>query len=313
MISENKLIDIAYPYTKHKKEILLSIAITDKSNQCKICIGENGKILQTNNFSYEIGSITKSVVASLVADLVEQNIIQLSDCIWKEITLKQLLTHDCRIAEYPLPDIDVPNPFSDIFKKDILTFAREERMKQTSAWAYSNLGFALIGMYLEEKLNKNFSDIIEEYIENTLKLRNTHIGYQGAYLLGHNETSALKWCWNKESAFLPAGSLISTIDDMVEYLKLHMQNDTYALCHETHLETDMPFNMGLAFMKQKKDGIIFCAGLTPGFSSVIAFDSFKQFGVVVLSNYCGYGYGNPNIPMGIGFSILNELGKNVSV
>ena len=170
----------------------------------------------------------------------------------------------------------------------------------------------MIGIYLEEKLKKNFSDILEEYIENTLKLRNTHIGYEGADLLGHNKTSTLKWFWNKESAFLPAGSLISTIDDMTEYLKIHMHNNTYALCHETHLETDMPFNMGLGFMKQKEDGIVFCAGLTPGFSSVIGFDSFKQFGVVVLSNYCGYGYGNPDIPMGIGFSILNELGKTNS-
>lgn len=312
MISENKLIEIVYPYTKQKRELLLSIGIIDKFDQYKICFGENGRICETSNFSYEIGSITKSVVASLVVNLIEQNVIQLSDPIWKDITLKQLLTHEFRIAEFPIPDRDVPNPFSDIFKKDVKEFIKEASIHKTSNWSYSNLGFALIGMYLEKKLNKDFSEIFEEYIDKTLKLRNTHIGYEGSDLYGHNETSTLKWFWNRKSVFLPAGSLVSTVDDMMEYLKLHMRNDAFSLCHKIHFETDMPFNMGLAFMKQKEDDVTFCAGLTPGFSSVIGFDSSKHFGVVVLSNYCGYGYGNPNIPMGIGFSILNELGKDTS-
>ena len=90
MISENKLIEIVYPYTKQKRELLLSIGIIDKFDQYKICFGENGRICETSNFSYEIGSITKSVVASWVVNLIEQNVIQLSDPIWKDITLKQL-------------------------------------------------------------------------------------------------------------------------------------------------------------------------------------------------------------------------------
>lgn len=65
-------------------------------------------------------------------------------------------------------------------------------------------------------------------------------------------------------------------------------------------------------MKQKEDGIIFCSGLTPGFSSVIGFDSEKQIGVVV-SNYCGYGYGNTDTPMEIGFSIVNTLSGNFDI
>lgn len=138
------------------------------------------------HYSYEIGSITKSFVASLVTTLVNQGIIHLSDCVWKGITLRQLLTHGSGIAEFPIPNNDIENPFLNIGKGEIRSFLSSAEIDPKPNWSYSNLGYALIGLYIEEKVNHAFSELLEDYIRSSLKLCNTHIGYEGANLFGHN-------------------------------------------------------------------------------------------------------------------------------
>lgn len=306
LITENAIVDIVYPYIKAKPNILLSIGIITPSEVLKTCIGTDGKILPVLNTTYEIGSVTKSFVASLIVQLIDQDIINLSDYVVKDITLEQLLTHSSGIKEYPLPQTGVNNPYSHITVDDVISYVNNTE-KSIGNWEYSNTGFALIGIYLSEKLKSPFSKTLEDFIKSTCNLKSTYIGYQGADLLGHNGEHAFRWQWDKNSAFLPAGCLSSSLDDMIKYLLLHMGSDMYQECHRKHLTTQMPFDMGLAFMRQKKTDIVFCMGLTEGFSSFIGFDSSKKYGVAILSNYCGFGYGNKSTPNGIGFSILNEF------
>lgn len=230
----------------------------------------------------------------------------MSDYVREGITLEQLLTHSSGIKEYPLLQTGVDNPYSHITADDVISYVSHTE-KGAVDWEYSNTGFSLIGIYLSEKLKSPFSKVLEDFIKKHLHLQSTYIGYQGADLLGHNGEHAFRWQWDKNSAFLPAGCLISSLDDMVQYLRLHMGSDMYQECHRKHLTTQMPFDMGLAFMRQRETDIVFCMGLTEGFSSFIGFDSSKKFGVAVLSNYCGFGYGSKCTPNGIGFSILNDL------
>lgn len=306
LITENAIVDIVYPYTKGKPNILVSIGIVTPSEVLKTCIGTDGKIQPVLNTTYEIGSITKSFVASLIVNLINQGIISLSDYVRKDITLEQLLTHSSGIKEYPLLQTGVNNPYSYITENDVISYVNNTE-KGTGDWEYSNTGFSLIGIYLSEKLKTPFSKILEDFIKGPCNLKSTYIGYQGANLLGHNGEHAFRWQWDKNSAFLPAGCLSSSLDDMIKYLLLHMCSDMYQECHIKHLTTQMPFDMGLAFMRQKKTDIVFCMGLTEGFSSFIGFDSDKKYGVVVLSNYCGFGYEDECTPNGIGFSILNNF------
>ena len=309
-ITQEKILEFAYPYTTHKKNLLLSVGVITPNGIEKMCIGENGAILDLSEHSYEIGSITKSFVASLVASLVERDIIHLSDEVLNGVKLYQLLTHSSGIEEYPIQNAILDNPFSCIFKSDIDAHIENVSIDHNQEWSYSNLGFALIGTYLERKLNRTFPEILEEFIRDSLHLGNTRIGYSGAELIGNTGTDTIRWCWDEESVFLPAGCLVSTLSDMISYVKLHMTDNVYSICHDTHLITGQPFDMGLAFMKQKESDVVFCGGLTPGFSSVVGFDKDKRYGVAVLSNYYGFGYGNRDVPMGIGISILEHLSEN---
>lgn len=306
LITENAIMNLVYPYTKGKPNILVSIGIVTPSEILKTCIGTDGKTQPVPHATYEIGSITKSFAASLTVKQIERGVIRLSDPVIKDITLEQLLTHSSGVKEYPLPQTGVENPYSHILAKDVISYVNQTE-KGTGEWEYSNTGFSLIGIYLSEKLKRPFSDVLEDFITDTCHLKATYIGYRGADLLGHNGEHAIRWEWDQNDAFLPAGCLSSSLDDMIKYLLLHMGSDTYAECHRKHLATQMPFDMGLAFMRQKETDIVFCMGLTEGFSSFIGFDSRKKHGVVVLSNYCGSGYGDPCSPSGIRFSILDHF------
>ncbi len=305
MITENAVVDLVYPYVKGKPDILVSVGIITPSEVSKICIGTDGTILPVPDTTYEIGSITKSFVASLIVELIHRGTISLSDHVRNGVTLEQLLTHSSGIQEYPLLQTGVENPFSHITADDVISYAGDTEIGPRD-WEYSNTGFSLIGVYLSEKLKRPFSQVLEDFI-SACNLRSTYIGYRGADLLGHNGEHAFRWQWDKNSAFLPAGCLSSSLDDMIKYLRLHMDSDLYEECHRKHLTTQMPFDMGLAFMRQKETDIVFCMGLTEGFSSFIGFDPGKKYGVAVLSNYCGFGYGDPCTPNGIGFSILNNF------
>lgn len=244
MITENAIVDIVYPYAKGKPDILVSIGIVTPSEVLKICIGTDGKIRPVLNTTYEIGSITKSFVASLIVKLIGRGSISLSDYVREGITLEQLLTHSSGIKEYPLLQTGVDNPYSHITADDVISYVSHTE-KGAVDWEYSNTGFSLIGIYLSEKLKSPFSKVLEDFIKSTCNLQSTYIGYQGADLLGHNGEHAFRWQWDKNSAFLPAGCLISSLDDMVQYLRLHMGSDMYQECHRKHLTTQMPFDMGL--------------------------------------------------------------------
>ncbi len=306
MLSSCEITNITRPYTMGKPEISVSIGIIAPAGISRFCVGIDGTIMPTHDHTYEIGSITKTFVASRMVTLIRQGTASLKDIVRNGITLEQLLTHSSGIQEYPVPQTGVENSFSGVTVQDLLNFIDRSPVGE-KVWEYSNTGFALLGIFLTEKLGCPFSQTLEDFVQNELHLQHTHIGYQGAELFGHNESFAFQWRWEKTSAFLPAGCLVSSLNDMLQYLQIHMTLQDYEICHQTHLVTQMPFDMGLAFMKQKETGIVFAMGLTDGFSSFIGFDSAKKYGCVVLSNYCGPGYREPDTPNGIGFEILNRL------
>ncbi len=306
MLSCYEIADISRPYAMGKPGISVSVGIIAPAGISRYCVGVDGTIIPAHDHTYEIGSITKTFVASLIASLRPQGAVCLKDIVRSGITVEQLLTHSSGIQEYPLPQTRHENPFSNVTAQDLLSFIDHSSTGE-KVWEYSNTGFALIGIFLQEKLGRPFTQLLEDFVRNDLHLQHTYIGYQGAELSGHNGNHVFQWRWEKNSAFLPAGCLVSSLEDMLQYLQIHMSLKDYGICHQTHLVTQMPFDMGLAFMKQKETGIIFAMGLTDGFSSFIGFDSKKRYGCVVLSNYCGPGYGEPDTPNGIGFSILNRI------
>jgi len=123
-----------------------------------------------------------------------------------------------------------------------------------------------------------------------------------------------------DDAYLPAGSLISNITDMMKYLNLHMNGEIPYLTptHEVLAQADgntSTYEMmgiridaeGMGWMIDTEHNIIWHNGGTSNYNCYIGFDPEKKIGVVVLSNL------SPNfrIPATvIGANLLQELQEN---
>lgn len=86
---------------------------------------------------------------------------------------------------------------------------------------YSNFGIAVIGLVLEQVYDEDFVTLMNDFIENDLNLKNTKVALSTGNLSGY-------WNWKEDDGYIPAGAIISNIEDMIQYLKYYMNcEDNY--------------------------------------------------------------------------------------
>lgn len=143
---------------------------------------------QTRYFAY---SVTKTFTALAVLQLAEQQKIAIEQPVKKylpdfpynpEITIKQLLTHSAGIP-YPVPlswihlagehlTFDSRTFFQKIFRKYPKT-----KSKPNQKYAYSNLGYVLLGQLIETVSGKPYETYIRENILNAINLTEKELGF----------------------------------------------------------------------------------------------------------------------------------------
>ena len=105
------------------------------------------------------------------------------------------------------------------------------------------------------------------------------------------------WNWVKDDVYIPAGALISTIDDMLAYAKLQLNgmpeyildmhkpladiNATSSDFAKLNIRMD---KIGATWIIDNKNNIVWHNGGTGNFNSYLGFDTEKQLAVVILSN-----------------------------
>ncbi len=308
MKTQELLAKLVSGYAKNKPHLKCSIGIISQEKVERFWFGSDGMEIPLTDESYEIGSVTKTITASFYANAIKKNDISLNDRVFHSVTVKDLLTHTSGIGELPEKLSTDKNPFFSYTEQDILKYIKLKKFDGQPGWEYSNLGYAVLGLYLEKVYHKKYADLISDFICHELCLKQTRWIASSIPLTGYNyQGKPSNWSWSKNNVFLPAGGLASTLNDMLCYLALQINSGRYDICHSVHAQTDQPFDMGLAWMIEKNSEIVFSMGLTEGFSSFLGYHRAKKAGIVILSNYFGPGYGNPNTPNGIGRAYLNQV------
>ncbi len=143
------------------------------------------------NTSYNAFSVTKTFTALAVLQLAGQKKIELQQPIRKympdfpyspEITILQLLTHSAGIPN-PVPlgwihlaeehkTFDKDQFFRQIFRKN-----RRIRSIPNQKYAYSNLGYVLLGQLIEKVSGSSFEDHIRERILEPLNLKPNQLDF----------------------------------------------------------------------------------------------------------------------------------------
>lgn len=261
---------------------------------------------------FEIGSVTKTFTALLLADAVVRGEAALSDPVTKRlpgaaglvrddrtVTLEQLATHTSGLP--PMPGNFAPanpaEPYADYDGAKLVAFIGGKALEGAPGeeYAYSNFGASVLGYALTSQAG-GYEKVLRARVLAPLRMDDTAIALSSAqevrFATGHDARLVPTPPW-KLDAFAPAGGLRSTPADMAKYLEAAVRPASsplaaaFELAEKPAADTGSPsLRIGLAWHVFGRDGrtIVWHNGRTGGFASMIALDTATREGVVVLSN-----------------------------
>lgn len=262
---------------------------------------------------FEIGSITKVFTALLAAEaerlgklswdeplreLVPSDLKLASDRVG-QITLRQLASHQSGLPRLPsnMSPEDWENPYADYTEADLWDFlAGFEPDESANGYAYSNLGFGLLGEIAARAFDKDFPSAVRQYVLDPLEMMATftlETAPESKLLAGHTgKLEAAYWAFD---VMAPAGALIASTADLAQFVAINLEPEGHALAESLvairEVQGSAPAAGGnIAFawhtIKNGPDGkpAYIHSGGTGGFRSVIAFRPDQGKGIVLLTN-----------------------------
>ena len=291
--------------TKGDADAVITVGIIKDGVSSYKVYGEDGKELPAQSHTYEIGSLTKTFTAALVRKAMLEGKIDIYDTIDEYLdfpsgrkypTVQQILTHTAGYREYYF---ELPMIFNKLTGRNDYYGISEDRVQKragrirqkysTYGFKYSNFGYAVLGLILESVYGKDYTELVNGFVKDELSLTDTHIstgdGDLGRY-----------WKWKDDDAYISAGAVTSTIDDMLAYAQLQLEDeDIFLYCHYPQKEIGattkqyaaMGIRMdeiGMSWIIDDENGIIWHNGGTGHYNSYLGFIPEKGIAVVVLSN-----------------------------
>ena len=263
----------------------------------------------TENTLFEIGSVTKTFTAILLAKMVRQKMVRLDQPVQsllpagvtlaslngKAITLSHLATHVSGLPRMPtnFRPKNMNNPYVDYSKEKLYQFINTWKPTRApgARYEYSNVGLGLLGHVLALKAGKPYEELLKAWVLKPLGLRHTSISLTGLVALkrahGHDgdRNPVPNWEWK---VLAPCGGLWSTLGDLVHYVRLNLGLSPSSLAPSLTLtqQKQRPRrsgHMGLAWHIDTPGSHLHTGG-TGGFASFVGFNRAKTLGVVILAN-----------------------------
>lgn len=199
------------------------------------------KIPNTTKTQFQIGSLTKSFVAIVVMQMVEERLLDLNapikqyipnlkDELAEGVTLHHLLKNQAGLIQ----SFDDLTNFEnrDVTSKELLEIINKSKrdFKSGERFQYSNLGFTLCAIAMENVAKKPYIQILQEKIFTPLKMNDSGIerisNYPKGRAKGYRKTESSKIVndENEVSYALGAGDIYSTVEDLYKWGKALYSN-----------------------------------------------------------------------------------------
>lgn len=334
----DKLVDNTFKtYASKAKTAGFSIALIDNNTIRQYNYGETklgNKTLPNNQTLYEIGSVTKTFIAtSILSWLNNQDInspinIYLPSNLSSHLALnntpisfKHLLSHT---SGFPRIPNDLPNnqdPYNGYDSTKVYNYITQNNLVRTPGTLptseqqafnfYSNFAYGLAGILLERNHNQNLNTILNNYIFNDLVMTNTtlnNIENISNRAFPHNSTNNASY-WHF-SGLAGAGGIKSCLSDMIKYAQAQINavnGSATQRCQEPVVQINGKdyFGLGWEFYYTKSNKRITVKdGGTGGFTAFIAFDRASKKSIVALFNNS-----NDNNPAEPFVNLLEEFYK----
>lgn len=292
----------------------------------------------TADTRFQAGSISKVFTAVALLQMVEEGRLDPQKAVstylpWfrvkssSPITLHQLLTHT---AGLPRDRSDLPSsPYTAVALRDRQVGPPGER------FAYSNIGYQLLSLVMEEVAGRPFADIVRGGVIDPLGLRHTlpavtqeerltsATGYQ--YLFDDRPpvpgVPLVPVPWTEYSA--GDANIVTTASDLGVFLAallaqgkpaqgprllqpVSFSRMTQRTVRASDLGTDAFYGYGCVLSTLSGNPVVWHSGGMPGFRTMIMGDLDERVGIVILMN----GPGNPRRIAEYGLKVLVEARRN---
>lgn len=262
---------------------------------------------------FEIGSITKTFTALLLADAVVARHIRLDgaveealgglklrDSAGEPIRWVDLATQRSGLPRLPsnMAPANPADPYADYDEARLREFLAgfKATVARSSRHEYSNLGFGLLGYALARAAGKPYGELLSTRVLRPLGLDDASLASSPKdpprLAAGHDASGKPVPHWHFD-VMAPAGALLMSAAGLARYAQAamgvfeHPLSEAFALCLKEHAAGPGPINpIGLAWILAPLNGrtVMNHDGGTFGFSSSLWIDPARRRAGVVLSN-----------------------------
>jgi len=302
-----------------RSDACLAVAIIDKGaddgdvEQAFVCAVAGDESRIGPSAAFEIGSVTKTMTATLLAALIEEGKASLDDPLadflpdgakvpeWQgqPILLRHVVTHSSGLPPLP-PGVDPANPmdpYADMKPSEVIEALGRVELDGPPGErpGYSNFAFMLLSQGLENRTGKEFETLLKQALFTPLGMENAYITRRPEEVeaaAGHWPGEQAVSAWHFHSGMAGVGGVRATLGDMVAWAQAQIDPDTdtligraIALTHES-VEVAEPLAEGTGwFIRGEGEGrTLWHEGGTGGFSSLVAFQPASKRAVVVLAD-----------------------------
>ncbi|MEP7300726.1 MAG: serine hydrolase [Caldimonas sp.] len=261
----------------------------------------------------EIGSITKTFTALLLADAVVRRRLALDDPIESALPGVRLrdpagapirwldvATHRSGLPRLPVNLVpkDPADPYADYDEARLLDFLRgfSPTVARDTRWEYSNLGFGLLGYALGRAAGSSYPELLFERVLRPLGMGRTAMSLPGQSIAGlvdgHDAEKRRVPHWHLD-VLMGAGGLVMPAADLARYAQAALAPDStplgeaFRLAQKRHAAGPSEINpIGLAWLRAPLNGrtVLNHDGGTAGFSSSLWLDPDRQRAAAVVAN-----------------------------
>jgi serine-type D-Ala-D-Ala carboxypeptidase/endopeptidase len=266
--------------------------------------------------AFEIGSVTKTMTAALLAEFIARGEVSLNDPIAKLlppgtsvpsfngrlITIGEIVTHASGLpaipAQYRITDMN--NPYASVTERDLLGALAATQLTRApgSQWEYSNFAMMVLSYALAKRSGKDYETLLRERLLAPLGMNETYVARrppQVRLAQGHLANTMPTVPWDFPSDMAGVGGVRATLPDMVRYLEGELGTResaiTPALARTQQQVASigghtMGMNWEILSTANIANGriIIMHGGGTGGYSSFVAVDRAAKRAAVLLSD-----------------------------
>lgn len=266
---------------------------------------------------FQIGSITKTFLATLVMRLVEAKRVDL------DVPLRAYLPELELRDEYAAQNVTLRHclqhtggwlgDYFDDFGRGENALAKivaamvnlPQEMPLGKVWSYNNAGFYLAGRVIERVTHRSFETTMQQMLFDPLGMQHAYFFAEDvitySFAVGHETQDGkpiVARPWALARTAHPAGGIITNVHDLFRYARFQMGDGTapdgtrlltQASLQEMHTPrvrcTD-PQSVGLGWYMYEYEGIQFCehGGGTKGQITRLAIAPQRNFAAVILTN-----------------------------